>query len=79
MNKILDHINWLSSSENQELRDINEMGSWTLNTTEFNPSTNSGMAVELSEDLEKEKITNNKRNKTFITKTNCKLVKQLLL
>ena len=82
LNKILDHINWLSSSENQELRNINEMGSWTLNTTEFNPSTNSGMAVELTEDLEKERLQTTKettpssQKQTAVSTTSSSTTKQ---
>ncbi len=82
LNKILDHIDWLSSSDNQELRNINEMGSWTLNTTEFNPSTNSGMAVELTEDLEKERLettketTPTKQKQTAVNTTSSSTTKQ---
>lgn len=55
--KILDHINWLADSQNKELREVDEMGSWTLNTTDFNPNTDTGMGVEFSEEMEKEKKT----------------------
>lgn len=53
--KTLDHINWLSDENNKELREVTEMGSWTLNTTDFNPNTDTGMGVEFSEDMEREK------------------------
>ena len=35
INKIIDHINWLADSETKELREVSEMGSWNLNTTDF--------------------------------------------
>ena len=31
------------------------MGSWNLNTTDFNPANDTGMGVEFSEDMEEEK------------------------
>lgn len=55
LNKIIDHINWLADSETKELREVSEMGSWNLNTTDFNPVNDTGMGVEFSEDMEKEK------------------------
>jgi len=56
LKNIVNHINWLSSSSNKELRDVTEMGSWRLKTTSFNISEDSGLGFELTEIVEQEKL-----------------------
>jgi hypothetical protein len=56
VNKIVNHIDWLVSKSNQELRSVREMGDWTLNTTPFDAKNDTGMGVEFTEDVERERL-----------------------
>lgn len=54
--KIVDHIDWLVKKDNQKLRSYNELGSWQVLTTSYNPSTDTGLAVELTNQVEEERL-----------------------
>lgn len=56
LKNIVDHIDWLVQKDDQKLRSYSELGSWQLSTTGYDPLTDTGMKVELTEDVEQEKL-----------------------
>lgn len=56
LKNIVDHIDWLVQKDDQKLRSYSELGSWELSTTNYDPTTDTGMKVELTEDVEQEKL-----------------------
>jgi hypothetical protein len=59
LKKVVDHIDWLSkkdTSGNPKLRSYGELGSWEFSTTGYDPTTDTGMAVELTERVEEERL-----------------------
>jgi len=51
VNELIKHIDWLVSRE-QTLRDVSDYGKYTLNTTEYNIESDSGIGFEYSDAVE---------------------------
>lgn len=46
------HISWLLDSKSKEIKKVTDYGSYTLNTSTYNPSTNEGLGFEFSTEIE---------------------------